>query len=53
LFFIFFLQLGVQRDASIGGVLNTPKKIARGPMNMALSKPKKKNYEHNHELIEI
>jgi len=48
------LQLGVQRDASIGGVLNTPKKIARGPMNMALSKKNKnKNYEHNHELIKI
>jgi hypothetical protein len=37
------LQLGVQRDASFHwGVLNTPKKIGGGPMNMALSNKTKK-----------
>jgi hypothetical protein len=29
------------------------KRIADGPMNMALSKKKKKSYEHTHELINI
>jgi len=36
------LQLGVQRGASIGGVLNVPKKIADGQINMALPKKKEK-----------
>jgi len=33
-----YFATGVQRGASIGGVLNAPKKLADGPMNMALYK---------------
>jgi len=35
--FVFILQLGEQRGASVG-VLHDPKKIANGPMDLAISK---------------
>jgi hypothetical protein len=48
--FVFILH-GVQRDASIGGVLNVPQKNDDGPMNMALSK--KKKVKKSYELINM
>jgi hypothetical protein len=35
--------LGVQRGASIGGMLNVPKKLIDEPMNMILSKNQKQS----------
>jgi hypothetical protein len=47
------LQLGVKRDASIGGTPNVPQKIADGPINTARSKRKRRSCECTHDLINM
>jgi hypothetical protein len=53
--FVPILKLGVKRGASKGECSQCSIKIADGPMNMALSKKRKRkrSYECTHELINI
>jgi hypothetical protein len=50
--FVPILQLGSKEVLPFESV-QCSKRIANGPMNMALSKKKKKSFEHTHELINM
>jgi hypothetical protein len=51
--FVFILQLGVKRGASIGGMPNVSKKVLVGQSIWLLSKRKRKSCEHTHDLINM